>query len=145
MNNERRTPRSFFEPLHAFFGFTLDPCAPPENNLALPKFFTEADDGLARNWYGERVFCNPPYSRGQLMLWTQKCVQEADTETFIALLVPNDRSTRWWQQVVAPHAWHIHDVPYRIAFENGAGGGKAGAKQPSALALFGGPFVHRRS
>src|SRR5215472_13786196 len=49
------TPPEIFDPLHAEFLFTLDPCATPQN-AKCAKFFTEEQNGLERSWAGERVF-----------------------------------------------------------------------------------------
>ena len=57
---EWATPPEVFDPLHTEFDFTLDPCATAAS-AKCARFFTEADDGLARSWAGERVFCNPPW------------------------------------------------------------------------------------
>lgn len=42
-------------------GIDLDPASHEEANerLQIPRFFTEADNGLLRDWFG-RVFINPP-------------------------------------------------------------------------------------
>lgn len=54
------TPQTFFDALDAEFQFTLDPCASVEN-AKCKKFYTVAENGLAQDWSGETVFCNPPY------------------------------------------------------------------------------------
>jgi hypothetical protein len=56
------TPPEFFAALHAEFDFTLDPCCVPET-AKCARYYTPADDGLAQDWSGERVFMNPPYGR----------------------------------------------------------------------------------
>lgn len=69
------TPPDFFAELHAEFGFTVDACALPFN-AKLPRYWAPAGvnatlgydhlsapaayDGLAQDWAGERVWCNPP-------------------------------------------------------------------------------------
>lgn len=49
------TPQDFYEKLNADFGFTLDPCATPEN-AKCAKFYTKEQDGLRQNWGGELSF-----------------------------------------------------------------------------------------
>jgi len=57
------TPQDFFDRLNAVFGpFTLDPCAEP-STAKCEKFFTEADDGLEKDWGDSLVFMNPPFGR----------------------------------------------------------------------------------
>lgn len=64
------TPQPFFDELDREFNFTLDPCATKEN-AKCKKFYTAEQDGLAQDWTGERVFCNPPYGR-QIGRWVEK-------------------------------------------------------------------------
>jgi site-specific DNA-methyltransferase (adenine-specific) len=45
------TPWDFFNELNKEFGFTLDPCATPEN-AKCSKFYTKEQDGLGKNWGG---------------------------------------------------------------------------------------------
>ena len=60
--DELGTPPELFESLHRRFHFTVDAAALP-HNAKLARFWTPEDDGLERSWEGERVWCNPPYSR----------------------------------------------------------------------------------
>lgn len=69
--DEWATPQWLFDKLNDEFHFTLDPCALP-SNAKCAKFYTPSEDGLAQNWEGESVFCNPPYGR-QLGAWVRKC------------------------------------------------------------------------
>lgn len=74
--NDWATPQELFDELNAEFHFTLDPCATPET-AKCAKFYTEKDDGLAQDWTGETVFCNPPYSDQQQTEWVKKCHDHA--------------------------------------------------------------------
>ena len=49
--NEWATPLALFKELDQEFGFTLDPCATPQN-AKCKKFYTLEDDGLKQNWGG---------------------------------------------------------------------------------------------
>lgn len=75
------TPQDLFDQLNKEFGFTLDPCA-DDTNHKCEKYYTIEQDGLAQDWNGETVFCNPPYSRktktnaGQIA-WVKKCYEES--------------------------------------------------------------------
>jgi hypothetical protein len=55
------TPAWVFERMD--LTFDLDVCAPPGGVEWVPaaRYFTQADDGLASEWFG-RVWMNPPYS-----------------------------------------------------------------------------------
>lgn len=72
-NDDWATPQSFFDQLDAEFHFTLDPCASSEN-AKCRKFYTQHEDGLAQDWGGEVVFCNPPYGR-KIADWVKKCCE----------------------------------------------------------------------
>src|SRR5690606_3888103 len=91
------TPDKVFLPLHAEIGFTLDAAATAAN-AKCPAYYTEQTDGLALPWSGHVVWCNPPYSKGNLKAWTDKARMEAvDHGVISCLLIPHDTSTmRWW-------------------------------------------------
>jgi len=72
---EWATPQDFFDKLNAEFHFTLDPCSTDENAKCL-KHFTKEQNGLAQDWTGETVFCNPPYGR-EIWKWCRKCYEHA--------------------------------------------------------------------
>lgn len=69
------TPQDFFDKLDEEFHFTLDPCATAEN-AKCNNFYTKEQDGLAQDWTGEVVFCNPPYGRN-IGLWCEKCYKHS--------------------------------------------------------------------
>ena len=56
------TPQQFFDKLNDEFHFTLDACATPKT-AKCQKFYTKSENGLTKDWQGEVVFCNPPYSK----------------------------------------------------------------------------------
>jgi len=144
--DERGTPLEIFRPLHDLFDFTLDPCAMRGRPLyELPEwrfkeYFIE-DNGLSKNWTGEKCFVNPPYSRGSISDWVKKMSEEAAKGTFICALVRQDCSTEWYR-TIKRISWHIEEIPYRVSF--------AGAKQSSkpfwssVIMLMGGPFPLRK-
>jgi DNA N-6-adenine-methyltransferase (Dam). len=52
--DEWATPPAFVRPLaDAVGGFDLDPAAGAENSPIAEHAFTEADDGLAKPWFGD--------------------------------------------------------------------------------------------
>lgn len=99
--DDRRTPAWLFAPLHERHRFTLDAAASAENAL-LPKFYDRESDGLLRSWSGERVWCNPPYSR--LEGWLAKAWQEMESgcELVVMLLPANRTEQKFWQEYVEP-------------------------------------------
>lgn len=96
------TPPEVFDPLHAEFDFTLDPCATPES-AKLPRFYTEAEDGLSKPWAGERVFMNPPYGR-EVYAWTRKAREEAQRGALVVGLLPASTDLKWWHEDIVGHA-----------------------------------------
>lgn len=102
--DDRATSPEVFNPLHERFRFTIDVAALP-HNAKLPRFYTPEDDGLACSWFGERVWCNPPYSN--IRPWVEKAWHEwagADRSQTIVMIVPANRTEQgWWQDLVEPH------------------------------------------
>ena len=93
------TPLWLFNKLDAEFHFTLDPCATPAT-AKCPLFYTEADDGLSKDWTGHRVFMNPPYGR-EIPPWTRKA---RDSGTLVVGLLPASTDLAWWHEDVLGHA-----------------------------------------
>lgn len=102
--DDRRTPRSLFDPLHERFRFTVDAAASRDNTL-LPAFFSRyAYDGLMSSWGGQRVWCNPPYS--DIPNWIAKAYIETMRGKceLAVLLLPADRTEQpWWHEYVEPY------------------------------------------
>ena len=71
--DEWATPQELFDPLDAEFHFTLDPCS-TDQNAKCEKHYTKVQDGLAQDWTGETVWCNPPYGR-DVGKWIRKCYE----------------------------------------------------------------------
>lgn len=96
--NERYTPWPFFRELNAEFRFTLDVCATAES-AKCERYFTKADDGLQKRWFGENVWCNPPFDN--IGDWVRKA-WIADAE-LVVMLVPAWTDRAWWQGLVEPY------------------------------------------
>ncbi len=94
------TPPHIFKPLNDEFRFTLDPCCTILNKKA-GRGYTKEMDGLRYSWAGERVYCNPPYSRGNIDKWVKKCYEESLNEnTLVVALLPVSTSSKWWHEWV---------------------------------------------
>lgn len=110
------TPQDLFDELNAEFQFTLDPCA-DETNHKCEKWYGETEDGLARDWGGETVFCNPPYGR-QLKRWVEKAYCEAMRPgTTVVMLIPARTDTEWFHSYVLGH--EIRFIRGRLKFGEG--------------------------
>jgi site-specific DNA-methyltransferase (adenine-specific) len=79
-------------------GFGLDPAATAANAKA-PRFFTEADDGLAQPWHARAVWLNPPYGKTSTPRWLAKARAEVDCghAGLVVCLVPARVGTAWWR------------------------------------------------
>ncbi len=123
------TPGWLFERLDAEFGFTLDPCASPEN-ATCPRFYTREDDGLSLPWQGS-VFVNPPYGQ-ELGRWIEKACKSAREGATVVCLLPARTDTIWFHRWVLPHASELRFFRGRIRFA----GGRHSAPFPSVLVVF---------
>ncbi len=97
--DDRATTPEVFGPLHRRFRFTIDVAAAP-HNAKLQRFYTIEDDGLAQDWSGERVWCNPPYS--SIEPWIVKA-HDSTAELVVMLLPANRTEQAWWQDHVEPY------------------------------------------
>lgn len=97
--NEWATPINFFEELNKEFNFTLDPCA-TDDNAKCHKYFTEKENGLAQDWGGEVVYCNPPYGR-ELPKWVKKCYEEHKKHGItVVMLIPARTDTSYFHEYI---------------------------------------------
>ena len=87
--DEHYTPAWVFEALAV--KFDLDVCAPEGGRGIAPNYYTEADDGLSQEWFGN-VWMNPPYSTPTP--WVDKFIAHNNG---IALL-PITRG-KWWDRM----------------------------------------------
>jgi len=93
-SDEWETPQELFDRLNGVYWFTLDPCC-QVYNAKCPKFYTQKDDGLSKDWCGETVFVNPPYGRS-IGKWVKKCHDEAQLGCRIVMLIPARTDTTWF-------------------------------------------------
>ena len=129
--NEWATPRQFFADLDAEFHFNLDPCATDENHKCA-RYFTQEQDGLAQDWAGSRVFCNPPYGRA-IADWVRKCWQESrKPDTLVVMLIPARTDTAYFHDYIYKQAREIRFIRGRLHFNES----KSGAPFPSMVVVF---------
>ena len=113
--DEWSTPQDFFDTLNKEFNFTLDPCSTNENHKC-SRYYTLEDDGLSKNWGGERVFVNPPYSR---------------ISDIVVLLIPSRTDTRYFHDYILYRS-EIRFVKGRLKF----GEQSNSAPFPSMIVIF---------
>ena len=128
-----RTPRYLFDYLHSEHQFTIDAAASPENAL-LPRYWTEADDALSKDWAGERVFCNPPYGR----IGGKFIAKAAELRAAVSvLLIPARTDTRAWHDHILHNPYvTLEFVKGRLRFGSGQGGAATSSTFPSAIVVF---------
>lgn len=127
-SNEWATPQSLFDELDREFHFTLDPCATPEN-AKCKKYYTKADNGLAQDWTGETVFCNPPYGR-EIHKWVEKA---ALSKALTVMLIPARTDTTYFHEYIYKKSGvEVRFIRGRVKF----GDSKTGAPFPSMIVVF---------
>lgn len=99
--DDRRTPRSLFDPLNEEFCFTLDVAASKDNKLC-DAYYDKRVSGLENSWFAFNVWCNPPYS--DIRLWVEKATAEIQKSVpVIVMLLPANRTEQsWWQDLIEP-------------------------------------------
>jgi phage N-6-adenine-methyltransferase len=111
------TPPDLFAALDEEFGFTLDAAASNANALC-ERYFTEDDDGLAQDWSGDVVWCNPPYGARETAMWARKAAAEAERGATVVLLVPARPDTRWWHECIEGKH-EVRNIRGRLRFGGG--------------------------
>lgn len=102
------TPAAVIEAARELLGgFDLDPasCAEANENVKAAAFYTQADDGLTKDWHG-RVWCNPPHGRDEAHVsnqakWTAYMADQYDAGNFYAgcLLVTFVPDRTWFERM----------------------------------------------
>lgn len=126
IRHDYATPDHIYDPLHAEFGFTLDPCCTHEN-AKTKRHYTPDENGLMQEWGGV-VFMNPPY--GDIKAWMAKALSESKKGATVVCLVPSRTSTAWWHDYAMKG--EIRFIRGRIKFV----GEKHNAPFPSAIVVF---------
>ena len=125
--DNRTTPQWLFDTLHHEFGFTIDASASADN-AKLPKYYDEEANGLIQEWReGDRIWCNPPYSK--VKDWLKKA---ADSEAMSVLLVAARTDTKGWHEFVFRKANWVIFLKGRLKFNGMA----TPAPFPSAIVGF---------
>lgn len=130
------TPQYLFDALNREFNFTLDPCSTHEN-AKCEKHYTREDDGLTKDWTGERVYCNPPYGK-EIKYWIKKA---HDSDCLTVMLLPARTDTSWFhdyiydQKVIGGGTIRSTEIRFlrgRLYFNDG----KGRAPFPSMVVIF---------
>jgi hypothetical protein len=100
-SDEWETPARVFRACSRIWGPFLWDLAAALWNRQCERFYSERDNALTKVWRG-RCWLNSPYSRGNLLRWSQKALDSvvAGTAECVCMLVPSYTSERWFQDVV---------------------------------------------
>ena len=135
-SDERYTPPWVRDIVHRFGPIALDVCAPVgANPMEAAVTYTREDDGLSKPWSVTGLnWCNPPYSRGQVIRWAECAVSQYGAESI--LLTQADVSTAWFGYLW-DHCASVCLFGRRIGFVRPDGSAMPGAKFGSAFWYFG--------
>lgn len=98
--DDRGTPPDLFAWCVARWGaFTVDVAA-AAHNRKVERFYSKDDNGLSKDWDGERVWCNPPFS--DLGPWCEKA-WESRADIVVMLLPANRTEQPWWHRSIEPY------------------------------------------
>lgn len=110
-SDERYTPEFLLKPVREFCGgpISLDVCTAESNPTGAISYWDGPGyyDGLRDSWAGAMLeatpckidvaWCNPPYSRGQVIRWAAKAIREALDGCEILMLTRADVRTAWFR------------------------------------------------
>ena len=134
-DHDWETPDSFVRLVETKLGAKvgLDVCA-HECTAKAPRWFTEKDDALTKEWDEPVCWMNPPYGRS-LPIWLEYARSQAEAHSNrVICLVPVRPDTAWFHDI-AIHG-RIIFLRGRIKFErNGDNSGSPAF--PSMLVIFG--------
>ena len=107
LKNSWATDPLIFNAMNQEFKFGLDAAANDKNHK-VPFYFTKEDDALSLDWQRELqqssdvngyhsncVWINPPYGKGYIKLFMQKCIEEKKKGVTSVLLVPATLDAQW--------------------------------------------------
>lgn len=130
-SDEFGTPDSLFLPLDEEFIFTIDAAATAKNTK-LPRWWDKEDDALKKSWANERVFCNPPYSRGNVESFFMKALSETrNGDCKLAVLIIPTFTERTWYHDYRNH-FEVRMIKGRQKFI----GGESGARGNHMILVF---------
>ena len=104
MKNSWGTDPVIFNAMNKEFNFSLDAAANHKNNKVPNNYLTKEDDALSKDWEYEilkvmsrnlNVWINPPYGKGYIKKFMQKCIEQKEKGVTSVLLVPATLDAQW--------------------------------------------------
>lgn len=105
--------------------YDLDVAASDELHVC-PTYYTKADDGLNKPWFGN-VWCNPPYDNIAAWVGYAWTVFRLGQVKSISMLLPVRTEQPFWQQMIEPYRdlpgepVQTHFLPKRTRFKGFSG------------------------
>jgi DNA N-6-adenine-methyltransferase (Dam) len=128
MSNEWYTPAKYIEAARQVMGsIDLDPasCALANQTVRAARYYTQEDNGLAQEWFGN-VWLNPPYGlnqrlanaqRSSIRSWVNKairCYEREEIEQAI-LLTTVQATSQWFHSLlVYPHCFAMPNIRFYV-------------------------------
>lgn len=117
-NLTNRTPRYIFDAMDKRFLFTLDGCASKENSLC-QKYIDEAMDirkaDTINSIKNERIWMNPPHNN--IVHFIDSAIKLSEyRDCLVVMLLPADKSTKWFVKAVSYASEVIDVIGGRINF-----------------------------
>lgn len=136
-----RTPRYVFNWLDKRFKFDIDGCASAENALC-ELYITKEDDFTNPYWQltcPTAIWVNPPYSNP--MPFVKRAAELSKAGHLVAMLLPADKSTKWYK-VIQNNATEVIDIiGGRINFINPATNQEAKGNNKGSMVVVFDPFM----
>lgn len=136
-----RTPSYVFNWLNKRFKFDIDGCASAENALC-ELYITQEDDFTNPYFsikYPASIWVNPPYSNP--MPFVQSAVRLCDEGHLVVMLLPADKSTKWYQ-VIQENASEVIDIiGGRLSFISPETGKEAKGNNKGSMVVVFDPFM----
>jgi len=147
--DKRQTPLKVYSRIQQIINIPIIHDVAAENHTTKSEsFWTKEDDALKQEWNKEiekiakqnefntsyAVWMNPPYSDPET--WCKKAYQESRKGLIIVGLLPDDRSTGWYQDWIEDKAPIIYVPDKRISFEDADGIAQKGNPKGSVVVLW---------
>lgn len=110
-----RTPGWLFDKLDSVYQFTCDAAASDENRKNTYCYFSENSNALENEWTGERVFCNPPFTKK--VQFIKKAIEEVESGRcpICVMILPLALDAKWFHELVKDR-YHYEILKGRVSF-----------------------------
>lgn len=98
--------------------YDLDCCANLFNTKVRDNFISEDQDAMKTDWNGKRVWCNPPYSRGNVKRFVDRAIEQTQNSSLmdVIMLINVDPSTKYFKRIIEHAKAVVYVTGGRIDF-----------------------------